>query len=150
MDDLGNPCRSPHLYDWRLPMTLTQRLTRAGATFIVFGVVAAILPHQADSAIADNPCTVPGHTFEIRNSLGATSTTYTLILGSADTYTSYFDTTQGGAIGASGGSATFTTVSPSSVVVTTNTGTSSPSSSSLKATDTVNGTEYIASATVNY
>ena len=33
-------------------MTLTQRLTRAGATFIVFGVVAAILPQQNGSAQA--------------------------------------------------------------------------------------------------
>ena len=33
-------------------MTLTQRLTRAGATFIVFGVVAAILPQQNGAAQA--------------------------------------------------------------------------------------------------
>ena len=33
-------------------MTLTQRLTRAGATFIVFGIAAAVLPQQNGAAQA--------------------------------------------------------------------------------------------------
>ena len=33
-------------------MTLTQRLTRAGATFIVFGIAAAVLPQQDGAAQA--------------------------------------------------------------------------------------------------
>ena len=33
-------------------MTLTQRLTRAGATFIVFGIAAAVLPQQDGTAQA--------------------------------------------------------------------------------------------------
>ena len=38
--------------EWSDPMTLTQRLTRAGATFIVFGIAAAVLPQQNGAAQA--------------------------------------------------------------------------------------------------
>ena len=40
-------------------MTLTQRLTRAGATFIVFGVAAAFVPTNSNAFSATDTCTIP-------------------------------------------------------------------------------------------
>ena len=41
-------------------MTLTQRLTRAGATFIVFGLVAALVPTNENAMATTGNCTTTG------------------------------------------------------------------------------------------
>ena len=131
-------------------MTLTQRLTRAGATFIILGLTAALLPHQADSAIADNGCTIGGHTFAIKNSVGTASSTYALGRNSSDTYKSFYDSsTQEGVITAtdSGSGATFGGNGTSSVVVTTP---NADGTVSLSASDASRGAQYIATATISY
>ena len=130
-------------------MTLTQRLTRAGATFIVFGVVAAILPQQNEAAMADNGCTVTNHTFAIKNSGGTISTAYTIAKNSSDTYKSFYDTTNEGVITVTNTSAdaTISGSGTSSVsVVTPNT----DGSISLSASDANRGAQYIATATISY
>ena len=40
-------------------MTLTQRLTRAGATFIVFGIAAAFVPTNSNAFSATDTCAIP-------------------------------------------------------------------------------------------
>ena len=39
-------------------MTLTQRLTRAGATFIVFGIAAAFVPTNSNAFSATDTCAI--------------------------------------------------------------------------------------------
>ena len=73
-------------------MTLSQRLTRAGLTFILFGTVAATLPQQSGAALADNACVSNGHTYQI-NQAGntSTSTIYHQAVGSSGIYSATFD-----------------------------------------------------------
>ena len=67
-------------------MTLSQRLTRAGLTFILFGTVAAALPHQDDAAHATDDCTKPPATYRLTTDSGGNtpSTTTTISLTGAN------------------------------------------------------------------
>ena len=62
-------------------MTLTQRLTRAGATFIVFGIAAAFLPTNSNAFSATDGCTVDGHRDYVGTYQGDTRTSYLFIVG---------------------------------------------------------------------
>ena len=57
-------------------MTLTQRLTRAGATFIVFGVAAAFVPTNSNAFSATDGCMLTGHRDSVGNSQGDMVTSY--------------------------------------------------------------------------
>ena len=122
-------------------MTLTQRLTRAGATFIVFGIAAAVLPQQngaAQATTVDGPCVPPTAQYRLTaNSDGtdsgattsvASKTSITLYSfystgGSflhADSTTTYsfspFDVTASSVFNSSGASTTFTPPVPGRVI----------------------------------
>ena len=57
-------------------MTLTQRLTRAGATFIVFGIAAAFVPTNSNAFSATDTCMIPGQQDSVGTLKGDTTTSY--------------------------------------------------------------------------
>ena len=59
-------------------MTLTQRLTRAGATFIVFGIAAAFVPTNSNAFSATDDCVIPAQKDYVGNSSDDKTATYTL------------------------------------------------------------------------
>ena len=59
-------------------MTLTQRLTRAGATFIVFGIAAAFVPTNSNAFSATDTCAVSTQKDYVGDYLTDTTATYTL------------------------------------------------------------------------
>ena len=81
-------------------MTLTQRLTRAGATFIVFGVAAAFVPTNSNAFSAVDNCSIVGQRDFVGTSPTDTATSYSF---TADTLT---------LTGYSESGATITSVSP--------------------------------------
>lgn len=129
-------------------MTLSQRLTRAGLTFILFGTVAAVLPQQSGAARAD-VCTIGGHTYAIYQSgSSTTSPTYHQSVGSAVAYTAALDTpgnVQGTITGIPVGGATVVPNPGNPVTVTTPV---AGDGASLSATYTSGATTYTATATV--
>ena len=60
-------------------MTLTQRLTRAGATFIVFGIAAAFVPTNSNAFSATDDCGIPAQKDYVGNSPVDTTPSYTLV-----------------------------------------------------------------------
>ena len=137
-------------------MTLSQRLTRAGLTFILLGSVAAALPQQSGAAMADDPCNLGTNTLSIEQSgtnNGGTGTNGTLTqsIPATDNYKVFLngvlDTS--GSIAVTNGS-TNTTVTGSgtnTVQVKTTTTPASSGTIGLKATDS-NLTNLVATATV--
>ena len=59
-------------------MTLTQRLTRAGATFIVFGIAAAFVPTNSNAFSATDTCTVSTQRDYVGKGPTDTDASYTL------------------------------------------------------------------------
>ena len=46
-------------------MTLSQRLTRAGLAFILFGTVAALVPTNGNASAATDGCTIPTQSYSV-------------------------------------------------------------------------------------
>ena len=132
-------------------MTLSQRLTRAGLTFVLLGTVAVALPQQSGAARAD-VCTIGGNTLKIVQgtlSSGSSSPTFTQTSAS-QAYTSFFNTTQAGAITTTTSAASFTSSGDGTSQVTlTKSGTPGTATLNDTFTDT-GGVVYNASATVSY
>lgn len=82
-------------------MTLSQRLTRAGLVFILFGTVAVALPQQNGAALADNNCVVGTHTFKIVGP-GGSPNNYALSPSTTYHFGSFYDGTPAGNIGGGG------------------------------------------------
>ena len=73
-------------------MTLTQRLTRAGATFIVFGIAAAVLPQQdgaAQATTVDGPCVPPTAQYRLTANSDGTDSGATTSVASKTSITLY-------------------------------------------------------------
>ncbi len=62
-------------------MTLTQRLTRAGATFIVFGTAALMIPTDGNAFSATDTCTIPAQKDYVGDSATDTAGSYALVGG---------------------------------------------------------------------
>ena len=54
-------------------MKFSQRLTRAGLTFILLGSVAAVLPQQMDRATADDKTCTNGNHYRLTDSASGTT-----------------------------------------------------------------------------
>ena len=144
-------------------MTLSQRLTRAGLTFILLGSVAAVLPQQGGAAIAANPCTTPPPVqLEIRQqSTRAVSSVYNQPSSSNQSYDAYISSDSGGSFSPDANGVISYTNSGDAVISPAS-GTSQtagifiPASTSggtvnLTATDsTTSANTYVATATVTY
>ena len=57
-------------------MTLTQRLTRAGLSFIVFGTAVSLMPTNGMAFSATDGCTTPAQTYSVGSFSGDSSTFY--------------------------------------------------------------------------
>ena len=104
-------------------MTLSQRLTRAGLTFILLGSVAAVLPHSdtvlANTSLCAHP---PGHYRLTADSTGVTdvstgTTFYSFAENPPDSGT-YTTTSATYSLSSSGGMGTLSNTSGSSTTVT--------------------------------
>lgn len=60
-------------------MTLSQRLTRAGLTFILFGAMAALLPSDGNASGATDYCTTKSQSYSVGKSAGETRTLYPVV-----------------------------------------------------------------------
>ena len=131
-------------------MTLSQRLTRAGLTFVLFGTVAAVLPQQ-DGAARAADCVVGGVTYAIYQGTSTHNSAEAYNQGNAATnYNAYLSTAPTTPAGNITGSATNGTVTPGA----TGTGTASVAFTSsgtanLTATVTSGSVTYTATATVS-
>ncbi len=103
-------------------MTLTQRLTRAGATFIIFGVAAALVPTNGNAYSATDTCTVLTQKDYVGQNSTDASPSYTL---TSNTLTlTAFPANGVTALSVSSGETGFTnTLSGNSVTTTRNSGT---------------------------
>ena len=59
-------------------MTLSQRLTRAGLSFIVFGTAVSLMPTNGMAFSATDNCTVPTQKDYVGNSVNDTALTYSI------------------------------------------------------------------------
>ena len=59
-------------------MTLSQRLTRAGLSFIVFGTAVSLMPTDGMAFSATDNCTVPTQKDYVGNSVNDTALTYSI------------------------------------------------------------------------
>ena len=127
-------------------MTLSQRLTRAGLTFVLFGTVAAVLPQQ-DGAARAADCVVGGVTYAIYQGTSTHNSAEAYNQGNAATnynaYLSTAPTTPAGNITGSATNGTVTPGNPASVVFT------SSGTANLTATVTSGSVTYTATATVS-
>ena len=101
-------------------MTLSQRLTRAGLTFIVLGTVATLVPTNGVANAATTTCAQNGNTYTLGTSPNEATATYPLN-GASLTLNTYVNTTQTAASITASDSINFTnTISPSSITITRN------------------------------
>ena len=63
-------------------MTISQRLTRAGLTFILFGTVAAVLPQQSGAVRADT-CVTPTGSYRLTSHADCTTDASTAIISNS-------------------------------------------------------------------
>ena len=140
-------------------MTLSQRLTRAGLVFVLFGTVAAVLPQQSGAARADD-CTITGAVYRLTSnqSCSPDSSTATIHNSSTNGSTSivlYTCFAANGTIFVSHNAASYSitgghaSVSPTSGPMTTvSANGTSTGTDTVTSTDTINGTTYTAHYTI--
>ena len=122
-------------------MTLTQRLTRAGATFIIFGVAAAVLPQQngAARAVTDSgTCNKQPFYYRLTEGGSSTNTTSSTVASGKTVTIDAFTSADNSTFSPANASYTFNggSLSTSSGISTTVTGGSVPGNYTLTGTFT--------------
>ena len=105
-------------------MTLSQRLTRAGLSFIVFGTAVSLMPTNGMAFSATDGCTTPAQSYSIGNTSQDANLSFTTSGGGTKSVvlTQFLGTaTTTDAISKNDGNGAFTTVISGSTVTTSTT-----------------------------
>lgn len=105
-------------------MTLSQRLTRAGLSFIVFGTAVSFMPTDGMAFSATDSCNVPAQSYSVGITSQESTTNYTTSgSGTKSVALTQFlgNTSTTSATGKNDGNAAFTTLISGSTISTTTT-----------------------------